>query len=59
LVIIYFGGNDSSFPDPSGFGTSVPLEEYVENMKKIINHIKVLTIFIFHPFLVILLTAKL
>ncbi|KAK7373927.1 hypothetical protein VNO80_07349 [Phaseolus coccineus] len=43
LVIVYFGGNDSSFPDPSGFGTGVPLEEYVENLKKIINHIKSLS----------------
>lgn len=41
LVIIYFGGNDSIHPHPSGLGPHVPLEEYLENMRKIANHLKV------------------
>jgi isoamyl acetate esterase len=41
LVIVYFGGNDSIGKHPSGLGPHVPLEEYVENMRKIIVHIKV------------------
>ena len=41
LVIVYFGGNDSMRPDPSGQGPHVPLAEYVENMKKIAFHLKV------------------
>lgn len=41
LVIVYFGGNDSVGSHESGRGPHVPLEEYVENMRKIINHIKV------------------
>lgn len=42
LVIVYFGGNDSVHPHPSGLGPHVPLQEYVENMRKIANHIKVI-----------------
>lgn len=42
LVIVYFGGNDSIDPHPSGLGPHVPLEEYVENMRKIANHLKVI-----------------
>lgn len=41
LVICYFGGNDSMGPHPSGLGPHVPLEEYVENMRKIAVHLKV------------------
>lgn len=41
LVIVYFGGNDSYRPYPSGVGPHVPLEEYIENMRKIAIHIKV------------------
>lgn len=41
LVIIYFGGNDSIHPHPSGLGPHVPIEEYVENMRKIANYLKV------------------
>jgi lysophospholipase L1-like esterase len=41
LVIVYFGGNDSIHPHPSGLGPHVPLEEYIENMRKIIIHLKV------------------
>ncbi|KAG4152570.1 hypothetical protein ERO13_D04G130300v2 [Gossypium hirsutum] len=40
LVIVYFGGNDSTEPHPSGLGPHVPLPEYVENMKKIAMHLK-------------------
>ncbi|TKY65834.1 GDSL esterase/lipase CPRD49 [Spatholobus suberectus] len=43
LVIVYFGGNDSIDPHPSGLGPHVPLEEYVENMRKIANHLKSLS----------------
>lgn len=43
LVIVYFGGNDSIHPHPSGLGPHVPLEEYRENMKKIIIHLKSLS----------------
>ncbi|KAF3329893.1 GDSL esterase/lipase CPRD49-like isoform X1 [Carex littledalei] len=43
LVIVYFGGNDSIGKHPSGLGPHVPLEEYVENMRKIANHIKSLS----------------
>lgn len=42
LVIVYFGGNDSMRPHPSGLGPHVPLSEYVENMRKIALHLKVL-----------------
>lgn len=41
LAIVYLGGNDSMGSHESGLGPHVPLEEYVENMRKIINHIKV------------------
>ncbi|XP_062166823.1 GDSL esterase/lipase WDL1-like [Alnus glutinosa] len=43
LVIVYFGGNDSMRPHPSGLGlhsAHVPLVEYVENMRKIAIHLK-------------------
>ncbi|KAK9168144.1 hypothetical protein Syun_000284 [Stephania yunnanensis] len=43
LVIVYFGGNDSMGPHPSGLGPHVPLSEYVENMKKIALHLKSLS----------------
>ncbi|KAL8154332.1 hypothetical protein V2J09_012092 [Rumex salicifolius] len=43
LVIVYFGGNDSMRPNPSGFGPHVPLPEYIENMRKIANHLKSLS----------------
>lgn len=42
LVIVYFGGNDSVQPRPSGLGPHVPLPEYIENMRKIATHIKVI-----------------
>lgn len=41
LVIVYFGGNDSLLPHPSGRGQHVPLQEYIENMRKIGTHLKV------------------
>lgn len=41
LIIVYFGGNDSIHPHPSGLGPHVPLQEYIENMRKIITHLKV------------------
>lgn len=40
LVIVYFGGNDSVGPHPSGLGPHVPLPEYIENLRKIANHLK-------------------
>ncbi|KAE8692417.1 GDSL esterase/lipase CPRD49 [Hibiscus syriacus] len=40
LVIVYFGGNDSIEPHPSGLGPHVPLPEYVDNMKKIAMHLQ-------------------
>ncbi|XP_074574439.1 GDSL esterase/lipase WDL1-like [Curcuma longa] len=43
LVIVYFGGNDSMDPHPSGLGPHVPLPEYVENMRKIATHLKSLS----------------
>lgn len=42
LVILYFGGNDSADPDFPG-SPHVPLDEYVENMRKIVLHIKSLS----------------
>lgn len=39
LVIVYFGGNDSVAPHPSGLGPHVPLPEYIENMKKIATYL--------------------
>ena len=41
LVIVYFGGNDSSTPHSSGLGPHVPLQEYIENLRKIVDHLKV------------------
>ncbi|GAA0153313.1 esterase [Lithospermum erythrorhizon] len=43
LVILYFGGNDASLPHPSGIGPHVPLDVFVENMKKIALHLKSLS----------------
>ncbi|OMO97561.1 Lipase, GDSL [Corchorus olitorius] len=40
LVIVYFGGNDSMAPQPSGLGPHVPLPEFIDNMKKIALHLK-------------------
>ncbi|XVE99751.1 hypothetical protein REPUB_Repub03eG0227900 [Reevesia pubescens] len=43
LIITYFGGNDSMGPHPSGLGPHVPLPEYIENMRKIVIHLKSLS----------------
>ncbi|XP_027350714.1 GDSL esterase/lipase CPRD49-like isoform X4 [Abrus precatorius] len=43
LIIVYFGGNDSLLPHPSGLGQHVPLQEYIENMRKIAIHLKSLS----------------
>ncbi|XP_056853540.1 GDSL esterase/lipase CPRD49-like isoform X2 [Raphanus sativus] len=43
LVVVYFGGNDSMGPHPSGLGPHVPLPEYVQNMKKIALHLQSLS----------------
>ncbi|KAK8954041.1 GDSL esterase/lipase CPRD49 [Platanthera zijinensis] len=40
LIIVYFGGNDSIGPYPSGLGPHVPLPEYKENMRRIATHVK-------------------
>ncbi|KAL8523887.1 hypothetical protein ACS0TY_013736 [Phlomoides rotata] len=40
LVIVNFGGDDATNPHPSGLGAHVPLLEYIENMRKIIMHLK-------------------
>ncbi|KAF2568305.1 hypothetical protein F2Q68_00028105 [Brassica cretica] len=36
---VYFGGNDSVPPHPSGQGPHVPLSEFTENMRKIGEHL--------------------
>lgn len=46
LVIVYFGGNDSAKPHPNGLSSHVPLDEYVENMKKIAIHLKVYSVLV-------------
>ncbi|EEF34277.1 GDSL esterase/lipase CPRD49 isoform X1 [Ricinus communis] len=43
LAIVYFGGNDSVQPLSTGFSPHVPLPEYIENMKKIVQHLKSLS----------------
>nr|GMD57647.1 GDSL esterase/lipase CPRD49 [Ipomoea batatas] len=43
LVIAYFGGNDSMGPHSSGLGPHVPLPEYIENMRKVVLHLKSLS----------------
>jgi lysophospholipase L1-like esterase len=43
LVIVYFGGNDSVAAHSSGLGPHVPLEEYIDNMRKIADHLKSLS----------------
>ncbi|KAJ1690620.1 hypothetical protein LUZ63_014775 [Rhynchospora breviuscula] len=43
LVIVYFGGNDSIEKHSSGLGPHVPLDEYIENMRKIALHIESLS----------------
>ncbi|KAF7825539.1 GDSL esterase/lipase CPRD49 [Senna tora] len=43
LVVVYFGGNDSMLPHPSDSGQHVPLQEYIENMRKIAIHLKSLS----------------
>ncbi|KAL5728698.1 GDSL esterase/lipase wdl1 [Ranunculus cassubicifolius] len=43
LVIVYFGGNDSMEPHPSGLSPHVPLPEYIKNMKTIASHLKSLS----------------
>ncbi|KAI3695810.1 hypothetical protein L1987_78812 [Smallanthus sonchifolius] len=40
LIIVYFGGNDSMGPHPSGLGPHVPLPEYIVNMRKIATHLQ-------------------
>ncbi|XP_019449870.1 PREDICTED: GDSL esterase/lipase CPRD49-like [Lupinus angustifolius] len=40
LVIVYVGGNDSVGAHSSGLGPHVPLPEYIENMRKILIHLK-------------------
>ncbi|XP_076909998.1 GDSL esterase/lipase CPRD49-like [Bidens hawaiensis] len=39
LAIVYFGGNDAAQHRPNGDTAHVPLSEYVENMRKIANHV--------------------
>ncbi|KAK4268607.1 hypothetical protein QN277_025232 [Acacia crassicarpa] len=43
LVIVYFGGNDSMLPHPSGLGPHVPLPEYIQNMRTIALHLQSLS----------------
>ncbi|CAL0328287.1 unnamed protein product [Lupinus luteus] len=43
LVIVYFGGNDATHPQPDGNGSHVPLEEYKENMRNIFIHVQSLS----------------
>ncbi|CAH2058842.1 unnamed protein product, partial [Thlaspi arvense] len=39
LVIVYFGGNDSTHPHSSGQGPHVPLSEFTDNMRRIGEHL--------------------
>ncbi|XP_076919815.1 GDSL esterase/lipase CPRD49-like isoform X2 [Bidens hawaiensis] len=39
LAIVYFGGNDAAQHRSNGDNSHVPLSEYVENMRKIANHL--------------------
>ncbi|KAH1213566.1 GDSL esterase/lipase CPRD49 [Glycine max] len=48
LVIVYFGGNDSMHRHLSGLSPHVPLQEYIENMKKIVIHLK----YSLHPYII-------
>ncbi|KAL5982570.1 GDSL esterase/lipase wdl1 [Asimina triloba] len=43
LVIVYFGGNDSMGSHSSDLGPHVPLPEYIDNMRRIANHLKSLS----------------
>ena len=43
LVIVYFGGNVSMGAHSSRLGPHVPLSDYVENMRKIALHLKVIS----------------
>ncbi|OEL25953.1 putative pyridoxal 5'-phosphate synthase subunit PDX1.1 [Dichanthelium oligosanthes] len=43
LVIVYFGGNDSIAAHSSGLGPHVPIDEYIDNMRKIAAHLKSLS----------------
>jgi len=54
---VYFGGNDSHLPHPSGLGPHVPLDEYIQNMSKIANHLKVKFVILeFHfPILIVII----
>jgi len=39
LIIVYFGGNDSTGPHSSGLGPHVPLSEYIDNIRKIATYL--------------------
>ena len=41
LVTIFFGANDAALPDRSSARQHVPLLEYKENLKRIVEHIRV------------------
>ncbi|XP_054785201.1 GDSL esterase/lipase WDL1-like [Prosopis cineraria] len=43
MIIVYFGGNDSMLPHPSGLGPHVPLDEYIHNMRTIALHLQSLS----------------
>jgi isoamyl acetate esterase len=51
LVIVYFGGNDSIAAHPSGLGPHVPIDEYIINMRKIAEHLKVVKVVIRHIYM--------
>jgi len=55
---VYFGGNDSHLPHPSGLGPHVPLEEYIQNMTKIANYLKVKFVIEFHFPILIVITRQ-
>lgn len=43
FVTIFFGANDAAILGRSSERQHVPLEEYKDNLKKMVNHLKVLT----------------
>ncbi|KAL3699823.1 hypothetical protein R1sor_017845 [Riccia sorocarpa] len=43
LVVVFFGANDAAVPVKSGRGQHVPIEEFKENLKKIVIYLKNLT----------------
>lgn len=45
VVTIFFGANDAAIFGRTSERQHVPLDEYKDNLKKMVNHLKVLTPF--------------